>query len=58
MKDFDKKYEIINEIGKGAYNNIYLIIDKKTHINYVLKQLMKDECVFKEKINILKNKNI
>ena len=30
MKDFDKKYEIIKIIGKkGAYINIYLIIDKK-----------------------------
>ena len=29
MKDFDKKYEIIKIIGKDAYSNIYLIIDKK-----------------------------
>jgi serine/threonine protein kinase len=33
MEKLQEKYEIRNEIGRGAYSTVYKIIDKKTNKN-------------------------
>ena len=50
-------YEIIREIGKGSFSNVFLAIKKENHKEYALKKVNLSNMSAKEKENALKEVN-
>jgi NIMA (never in mitosis gene a)-related kinase len=50
-------YEIIREIGKGSFSNVFLAIKKDNHKEYALKKVNLSNMSAKEKENALKEVN-
>ena len=43
-------FEVTHKIGSGAFSNVYKVIHKKTNKIYALKQMSKDDLLYKNQM--------